>query len=85
MNEDRCGNCIELEIIGGEEIELEIIGNCEDIPEYDGPYTVRPKAWEAQELETQSKIMTQNVTVTEIPYARIPTAGTKGTTIVIAS
>ena len=84
MNEDRCGNCIELEIVGGEEIELEIIGNCEDIPEYTGPYTVIPKRTD-QELATHGMMMNQNVTVKEIPYARTPTAGTSGTTVIIAS
>lgn len=84
MNEDRCGNCIELEIIDSDAIELEITGNCDDIPEYAGPYTVIPKRT-AQELATHGMMMNHNVTVTEIPYARTPTAGTNGTTVIIAS
>ena len=82
MNEDRCGNCIELEIIGGDEIELEIIGQCEDLPQSAGPYMVIPKRTE-QTLDTDQKLMRADVTVKEIPYAE--TANDNGTTVIIAS
>lgn len=82
MNEDRCGNCIELEIIDSDAIELEITGNCDDIPEYAGPYTVIPKRT-AQELATSGRMMKDDVTVREIPYAEMPNV--HGTTVTIAS
>ena len=82
MNEDKCGNCIELEIIGCDEIELEIIGQCEDIPQYAGPYMVIPKRTE-QTLDTDQKIMRADVTVKEIPYEE--THNAHGITAVIPS
>ena len=82
MNEHRCGNCIELEIVSKEEITMEIIGSCDDIPEYEGPYTVTPKRID-QELKTANTRMKEDVTVKEIPYAEIQNA--YGTTATIAS
>lgn len=35
---------------------------------YDGPYIVTPMPFQEQVLETQAKIMEQNVHVKEIPY-----------------
>lgn len=50
---------------------------------YEGPYEVIPKAWEGQTLETEMKLMRQNVEVEEIPYAE--TSNVYGTTVTIAS
>lgn len=36
--------------------------------EYEGEYTVTPKAHEEQTLETKDKLMAENVTVVKIPY-----------------
>ena len=49
---------------------------------YLGPYTVIPKTVE-QVLDTKYKAMTDDVTVTEIPYAEV--GNTYGTTVTIAS
>ena len=35
---------------------------------YGGPYEVTPKAWDAQVLATNGKLMTDDVTVFKIPY-----------------
>lgn len=35
---------------------------------YDGPYEVTPKAWEEQVLETEGKLMADDVTVFRVPY-----------------
>lgn len=35
---------------------------------YTGAYEVTPKAWESQTLETNGKLMTDNVTVYRVPY-----------------
>ena len=39
-----------------------------DAPIYDGDYVVVPMAWEQQSLPTSMKLLTQDVTVLEIPY-----------------
>ena len=49
---------------------------------YEGPYVVVPQVIE-QTLETAEKIMQDDVTVTEIPYAE--TSNPHGTTVTIAS
>lgn len=38
---------------------------------YEGDYTVTPKAYEAQTLETQGLAMRDDVTVFEIPYVEV--------------
>ena len=38
------------------------------IDEYEGPYVVTPKAWEEIILDTDYKLMKDDVTVLEIPY-----------------
>ena len=35
---------------------------------YGGPYEVTPKAWEEQILETEGKLMSDDVTVFKVPY-----------------
>lgn len=35
---------------------------------YDGPYEVTPKAWDEQVLQTDGKLMTDDVTVFRVPY-----------------
>lgn len=50
---------------------------------YDGDYSVVPKAFAEQTLETQGKIMNKNVTVKAVPY--FETSNEEGTTIFIAS
>lgn len=70
-----CG-CVEIDILEDEIIELEITeggGGC--LPFYTGPYIVEPRRIE-QELETQNKSMSQNVTINEIYYAE--TTNTSG-------
>lgn len=48
---------------------------------YDGDYIVIPKAWESTVLETKDKLMEDEVTVTEIPYAE--TSNEYGKTVTI--
>lgn len=35
---------------------------------YGGPYEVTPKAWEEQVLQTEGKLMADDVTVFRVPY-----------------
>lgn len=51
-------------------------------PIYQGPYDVIPQTYE-QSLETKKKLMTDNVTVEEIPYSEV--SNDFGKTAVIAS
>lgn len=50
---------------------------------YEGDYTVTPKAHEATILATNGKIMTDDVTVVEIPYYE--TSNISGSTVYIAN
>lgn len=50
---------------------------------YDGEYQVTPKAYNSQVLQTQNKLMTDNVTVFEVPYYE--TSNLYGDTVYIAS
>lgn len=55
------------------EIRLEAtlnIGSGGRLPNYTGDYTVIPKVYE-QTLETKNKSMTDDVTVTAVPYAEV--------------
>lgn len=38
---------------------------------YEGPYVVRPKAYEPQILETKNKSMRDDVTVLKVPYQAV--------------
>ena len=49
---------------------------------YEGPYDVTPKVTE-QSLATRAKLMDDDVTVHEIPYAE--TSNLHGTTVIIAT
>lgn len=49
---------------------------------YAGDYNIIPKAFKTQVLETENKIMTNNVTVNEVPY--FETSNDSGTTVYIA-
>lgn len=51
-------------------------------PEYDGPYVVIPNTYD-QVLDTQDKMLTENVVVKEVPYAEV--ANEYGTTVTIIS
>ena len=53
------------------------------VPTYDGAYTVTPKAHVEQVLETAHKLMSDDVTVFEIPY--FETSNLNGTTVYIAN
>ena len=55
-----------------------------DFPVYDGDYVVIPQADDAVVLETQSKLMTDDVTVTKIPYWETSNLS-GGNTVFIAS
>lgn len=50
---------------------------------YDGEYTVTPRANVEQVLETNGKLMADDVTVFEIPY--FETSNLSGTTVYIAN
>lgn len=50
---------------------------------YTGPYAVTPKAYDVQILGTAQKLLTDNVTVYEVPYYETPNAS--GDTVFIAS
>lgn len=52
-------------------------------PEYEGPYRVRPKAYIEQVLGTNGKLMTDDVTVEEVPYTEV--SNLEGTTCIIAT
>ena len=77
--------CCELNfIIDIEEVDFSI-GMCYTIisgDKYLGEYSVIPKTF-IQYLYTQDKVMSENVTVYEIPYAE--TTNEYGTTVSIAS
>jgi hypothetical protein len=49
---------------------MQLIGGGTDLPVYSGSYTVTPKTT-AQSMETSDKIMTDNVTIKEIPYSEV--------------
>lgn len=55
-----------------------------DIPVYEGDYVVIPQADSAVVLETQAKLMTEDVTVTKIPYWETSNLS-GGNTVFIAS
>lgn len=44
------------------------IPNTPGLELYGGPYEVTPKAWEEQILETDGKLMSDDVTVFRVPY-----------------
>lgn len=48
---------------------------------YDGPYSIKPLPDEAQVLNTKNKMMTDDLTVLEIPYWE--TSNTYGKTVII--
>lgn len=52
-------------------------------PAYEGPYRVIPKAWREQILATREKLMTDDVTVEEVPYVEV--SNQDGTTCIIAT
>lgn len=62
----------------GEVVEVD-----HDYDPYLGPYTVIPKAWVDQVLLTKDKNMTDDVTVTEVPYTEV--SNIYGTTVSIAT
>lgn len=80
MTAEACPACIEMF-----RMEADSCINVEISPEdrYPGPYEVLPQAWTDVVLPTQFKVMEDDVTVYEIPYAE--TSNIYGTTVVIAS
>lgn len=60
----------------------EVYEVAKDWDPFEGPYVVIPKV-EEQILPTKLKVMSDDVTVTEIPYAE--TSNIHGTTVTIAS
>ena len=48
---------------------------------YKGSYSITPKAWEEQVLETKSKVLTDNMAIKEIPYYE--TSNKSGLTAII--
>lgn len=61
----------------------QIIRETERIPTYDGSYVIIPKAGEDQILPTDGKKMTDDLTVTKVPY--FETSNEYGDTVYIAS
>lgn len=56
---------------------------CYEPPHYDGEYDVIPKAHEMQTLDTNGRLMEDDVRVQKIPYYE--TSNTVGTTVYIAN
>ena len=52
-------------------LDFEIIMGGGKLPSYEGEYTVTPKAFIEQTLETKNKSMASDVTVLEIPYSEV--------------
>lgn len=63
--------------------QMGIIQKVHDADIYEGDYIVIPKANDATVLETRDKMMTDNVTVTKVPFYE--THSETGTTVYIAS
>ena len=76
---------IEAEIQSIPKLEIDIgpVSVLADAPAYDGPYEVTPKV-EEQILDTSGKIMTDTVTVHQVPVWRTAN-GTGGNTVYIAA
>lgn len=63
--------------------EPHVIGvNSDDIPVYDGAYSVTPKVYEETTLETKQKLMQKNVTVSRIPQYQVSNDA-EGVTLII--
>lgn len=62
---------------------LTVIEKEADVEKYEGTYTVRPKPFEAVKLRTRDKLMTDDVTVTKIPYYSV--SNKTGNTVYIGS
>lgn len=81
----------QLSCVGGLQGKLSCIGSFSgnlippgmmDLKVYNGQYIVVPQAFEQEVLETENKIMTKNVVVTEVPYYEV--SNVAGTTAYIA-
>lgn len=48
---------------------------------YEGSYTITPKSWEKQTMKTKLKVMSDDVTIKEIPYYE--TSNKSGLTAII--
>ena len=59
---------IELEQIDHKDLYITLTPGAIGYDTYDGPYEVIPMAHTMQVLETENKLMTENVLVHEIPY-----------------
>lgn len=57
-----------LSCVGGLSGSLSVSPSSGDHETYNGEYSVVPKAFASQTLETAGKLMTKNVTVLEVPY-----------------
>ena len=62
---------------------ITVVGSGPEYPTYEGPYIVTPLAFVEQTLDTNQKLMDDDVTVLEIPYAEV--SNIHGTTVTIAS
>ncbi len=63
--------------------EPHVIGvNSDDVPVYDGAYSVTPKVYEETTLETKQKLMQKNVTVSRIPQYQVSNDA-EGVTLII--
>ena len=63
------------------QLETGIVIN-RDVDYYEGTYNVTPKAYDGTVLETNDKFLTDNVTVTKVPYFEVSNAS--GITVYIA-
>ena len=75
---------VEVEIIGSQSVDVEIMGSIIPVGEYEhykGDYSVTPK-FEQQRLQTKNKVMDFDVEVKEIPIERV-TNTSGGNTVII--
>ena len=75
---------VEVEIIGSQSVDVEIIGSIVpvgDYEHYDGEYSVTPK-FENQTLKTKNKVMDFDVNVKTIPLEKVANSS-GGNTVII--
>lgn len=65
------------------QIDVDVVINQQVESDYDGAYTVIPKAYDETILPTEGKTLAADVTVTVVPYYE--TTNTSGKTVYIAS
>ena len=72
----------EISLINVIDGEIDKVFHVDSHSAYGGPYTVIPKAYEDQTLQTENKLMLENVLVTEVPKYEV--SNEYGKTIYIA-